>query len=134
MVSYRLGSILPCWFSDTGFNTAVIERLSSLQRSTSLTRKFLKLGLAENFVRLFVKVSLREPMGWRKVLALGRLAGMSVYFFWNYPVWACKVGLVKRSHKVYAIRGLKWVVLCVALGFIGLLFGTYLLTSPHCFG
>lgn len=86
------------------------ERLSNLQRSTSLTRKFLKLGLAESFARLLVKVGLREQMGWRKVLAMGRLAGMAMYGFWNYPVWACKVGLVKLSHKVYTARGLKSVV------------------------
>lgn len=110
----RFGNWLPAWYLAEGWKELLVERLSNLQRSTSLTRKFLKLGLAEGFLRLLVKVWFREKMSWRKLLALGRLAGMTVYFFWNYPVWACKVGLIKASHKMYTIRGLKGYLVSVA--------------------
>lgn len=77
--------------------TDFVQRFTRVQKSTSLTRKFLKLFNVIVFVRLIYKVLKNEKPGLLKGIVLGRLSGLFVYFAFNYFVWSTKVGLLKMK-------------------------------------
>lgn len=54
---------------------------------SKITRTYLKLFNLGSFVRLFVRVARLQRASFLKYCTLGRLGGLGVYFFCQYPSW-----------------------------------------------
>lgn len=80
----------------------LLSRMSHFVSTSSLARKYLRVGSFIPFIRLAVLVSKKEKNGWLKVYALGRLIGLAGYFFFDNIVWAIKLRILEGwNHKTF---------------------------------
>jgi len=92
------------------------ETFETVHTYSKITRIYLKLFNLMSFVRLFVRVARLQENSVLKFLALGRLGGLALYFFCQYPLWLTlnrvHRGLNDRWWKRVALIGYICSALC----------------------
>jgi hypothetical protein len=72
----------------------IVKRMVHLDNSTSMCRKYLRTFAYLPLWRLALKVYHSDDGGWLKLCVLGRLLGLSGYFFFDNVVWAIKTRIL----------------------------------------
>jgi hypothetical protein len=64
-----------------------LARIKTASSSTSIARAFLKLFTDWVFFRMAIRIYYKQRFGLLKVLSMGRLVGLGLYFTFQLPVW-----------------------------------------------